>query len=154
MSHNITKHASNPSYTPLFATVKILDIGLTTTYFFVIGLLAAKICDRISFLINDETNIDWETYSFIPYTLNIIGHLFFIGIIAYILRNIIGFIPYPLDGIAGFQHKRLKELNGGAVLLFTIFLFQKNLVSKLHIYAKRFLGLSTSSEVEIDVALE
>jgi hypothetical protein len=145
---------SDPPYTLLFAGVKILDIGLTTAYFFIVGLVAAKVCDYIiTFLFGDDSKNNWNTYPLIPFTLNIVGHLFFIGIVAYVLRNLIHLIPYPFDGVAGFQHDRLKELNGGAVLLFMIFLFQTNLVHKMHAYAERFIGLPTT-EAEVDNALE
>jgi hypothetical protein len=146
---------ADPPYTALFAGVKILDIGLTTTYFFIVGLAAAKVCDHIAaFLFGNESKIDWETYPLIPFTINVIGHLFFIGVLAYVLRNMVHLIPFPFDGVAGFQHERLKELNGGAVLLFMIFLFQKNLTTKMHAYASRFIGLPAEAKVEIDNALE
>jgi len=32
-------------YTPLFVLVKLLDIGLVTMYFFILGLAAAKTFD-------------------------------------------------------------------------------------------------------------
>jgi len=35
------------AYTPLFVAVKLLDIGLVTVYFFILGLAAAKTFDGI-----------------------------------------------------------------------------------------------------------
>ena len=82
-------------------------------------------------------------------------NFFFIAIIAYLLRNVVGMIPYPLDGVAGFQHHRLKELGGGAVLLFMIFIFQTDLTKKVRIYADRVLGITnTAPEVEVHLELD
>jgi uncharacterized membrane protein len=142
---------SDPPYTPAFVTVKLMDIGITYTYFFVIGLLVAKVFDYIYSDILDESKTDWKTYPISLFTLNILFHFFLIGVTVYLIRNVVGAIPYPLDGMAGYQHYRLKELGGGAVLVFMIFLFQKNLTDKIKIYAERVIGVTEtakSSEIE------
>jgi hypothetical protein len=45
-----------------------------------------------------------------------------------------------LEGVAGYQHHRLKELGGGAILTFMIFMFQDNLTDKVKIYARRVIN--------------
>jgi hypothetical protein len=41
-------------------------------------------------------------------------------------------IPWPLDGVFGYDHKRVKELNsGGAALVFGIFYAQDNIKDKM-----------------------
>jgi hypothetical protein len=141
-------------YTPAFVAVKLLDIGVTYTYFFVIGLIIAKIFDYIYTNILDERDIKWTTYPISLYTLNIIFHFFLIGVTVYFVRNLVELIPYPLDGVAGFQHRRLKELGGGAVLVFMIFLFQKNLTDKIKIYANRVIGVKSEETSELENEIE
>jgi len=141
-------------YTPAFVAVKLLDIGVTYTYFFVIGLFIAKVFDYVYNNIINEKDIDWKTYPISLFTLNIIFHFFIIGVTIYAIRNLVELIPYPLDGVAGFQHKRLKELGGGAVLAFMIILFQKNLTDKIKIYAKRVVGVSTDESADLDNELD
>ena len=146
-----------PPYTPAFVSVKLIDIGITYTYFFVVGLIIAKVFDYIYSDLLDESKTDWKTYPIGLFTLNILFHFFLIGVAVYLIRNVVGAIPYPLDGMAGYQHHRLKELGGGAVLVFMIFLFQKNLTEKIKIYAKRVIGVTAtaeSSEVETSVEVE
>ena len=143
-----------PPYTPAFVSVKLIDIGITYTYFFVIGLMMAKVFDYFYSVVLDESDTDWKTYPIGRFTLNILFHFFLIGVTVYLIRNIVGMIPYPLDGVAGYQHSRLKELGGGAVLTFMVFLFQKNLTDKVKIYAQRVLGvkhMAQESEVEASV---
>jgi hypothetical protein len=148
------KQISDPPYTPAFVAVKFLDIGLTTTYFFVAGLLAARAYDSIYALFQSKTPTKWEEYPIGLFTLDILANFFFIAIVAYVLRNLVSAIPYPLDGVAGFQHRRLKELGGGAVLLFIIFIFQTDLTEKVRIYADRVLGITnTAKEAEVDIEL-
>lgn len=144
-----------PPYTPAFVVVKLTDIGITYTYFFVIGLIVAKVFDYMYSHVLDESETDWETYPISLFTLNILFHFFLIGVTVYLIRNIVGAIPYPLDGVAGYQHHRLKELGGGAVLIFMIFLFQKNLTDKVKIYAHRVLGVKNAAhESEVEASVE
>jgi hypothetical protein len=131
---------SDPPFTPAFVTVKLIDIGITYTYFFVIGLIMAKIFDYVYFDLLEEKKIDWETYPISLLILNITTHFFLIGVSVYFIRNLVELIPYPLEGVAGYQHNRLKELGGGAVLTFMIFIFQDNLTEKIKVCAHRIMG--------------
>lgn len=135
----------DPPFTPLFLTVKLFDIGLTTTYFFIIGIFAATIFDRIYGKFRKE---DYKRVSNLQLLFEILVHLSLIGIVAYALRNIVQLIPFPLEGVAGFQHHRLKELEGGHVLAIVLFLFQQNLQKKIAFFAKRAFGLKVEARGE------
>jgi hypothetical protein len=103
----------------------------------------------------DESETEWQTYPISLFTLNLLFHFFLIGITVYLIRNVVGMIPYPLDGVAGYQHSRLKELGGGAVLTFMVFLFQKNLTDKVKIYAQRVIGVKNmAQESEVEASVE
>ena len=84
------------AYTPAFVAVKLLDIGLVTIYFFVLGLAAAKGFDAIMGEFKEE-RLDkvpiWRLF------LEIIAQLFALGIIAYVLRNVVKLIPFPGSGL-------------------------------------------------------
>ncbi len=132
---------SDPQYTPLFLGVKLIDIGLVTTYYFIIGIIFAKAFDRVY---GDFEQEDYKKIGNIRLLFDILIHLFFIGVMAYILRNIIGIIPFPLEGVAGYKHERLKELEGGHILALILILFQKNLFSKIKFFAERALNMKIS----------
>ena len=126
-------------FTAAFLSVKLLDIGLTTMYFFVIGLVAAKIFDIVygKFKVEDYKKINKGLLF-----LDILFHMFLVGITAYALRNVIGLIPFPLEGVAGFEHKRLKELSGGTALSLILLFFQDNLRDKVTYFADSVFGIS------------
>ena len=134
------------AYTPLFVFVKLLDIGFVTTYFFIFGLAAAKAFDAVI------GEFDEENFNKVPtwrLFLEIIVQLFFLGIVAYILRNLVKLIPYPLDGVAGFHHERLKELDGGEGMALVLILFQRNLIDKVLYFVKRVLSINSNKNPEI-----
>jgi hypothetical protein len=120
-----------------FLIAKLLDIGLVTVYYFFIGfVLSALIDDALG-----EFNTDnYKNTSTLWIVLEIIVHLFSLGILSYVMRNLIERIPYPLEGYGGFHHIRLKEIQGGIVLSFVLLFFQKNLNDKILYLKKRVLG--------------
>ena len=132
-------------YNPTFVAVKLLDIGLVTIYFFVLGLAAAKAFDAVMGDFNEDNFKDvplWRLF------LEIVAQLFALGIIAYILRNLVRLIPFPLDGVAGFHHLRLKELDGGEVMALVLILFQRNLIDKVLYFVKRVLAIHVPAKAE------
>lgn len=130
--------ANDPPFTPLFLTVKLIDIGLVTTYYFIIGIVFAKLFDYFYGTFDED---DYKHISNIQLLGEILLHLFALGVVAYILRNIIQMIPFPLEGVAGFKHERLKELEGGHILAIVLILFQRNLFDKLKFFADRAFGI-------------
>ena len=134
---------SDPPFSPAFLAVKIADIGLVTMYYFVFGILFAKLFDGFYGKFRKD---EYDGKNGVIIFFEIIIHLFLIGLVAYGLRNVVQVIPYPLDGVAGFQHRRLKELDGGYVLAVVLVLFQKNLLHKISYFSKRFLNLETNVE--------
>ena len=54
-----------------------------------------------------------------------------IAIMAYIIKNVVELIPFPLDGYYGFDHKRVKELSGGSIFAFALFYYQYGLRVKI-----------------------
>ena len=43
---------------------------------------------------------------------------------AYIIRNIVAIIPFPLDGYFGFKHNQVSEINGGVIISFAVIVLQ------------------------------
>ncbi len=124
------------SYTTAFVINKITAIGYVTTLYFVFGLLLAKIFDTIYGKFKKDAYEKGEK-SLFWLGLEIIFHMFIIAVLLYLLRNIVGLIPYPLDNVGGYEHSRLKELQGPAILSAIIVMFQKNFTDKTAYFVKR-----------------
>ncbi len=130
--------AKQVPFTTTFLAVKIIDIGITTVYFFIIGVLLAKAFDTVFNYWDEE---DYKNRPMWSLFLEIVFHLFCLGVVAYALRNFIERIPFPLDGVAGYNHLRLKELGGGQILPLIMIFFQKNIMYKLSYFVNRLFGL-------------
>ena len=114
--------------------IKLVDIAYITAIYFFIGMGSAKLMDKIYGQYNKE---EYENKSLTNLVLDIILHLSLAGIVIYFARNIVELIPFPLDGVHGFQHKRMKELGSASTFVFAFIFFQNNLQGKLKLlYSK------------------
>jgi hypothetical protein len=114
--------------------VKVLDIGYIASLHFVTAFIVSEAIDRMMGKFN---KVEADKKSVARLFAEIIVHVCFLGIIVYMLRNLVEIIPFPFDGVHGFSHKRLKELSGGVALTFSLFYFQYHLKSKMDYVAKR-----------------
>lgn len=110
-------------------TIKLIDICYLTTIYFLIGISIAKIMDKV---IGEFDKKKEKNKHIIRIIMETILFLSIIGILIYILRNIVERIPFPLDGLYGFNHMKVKEIHGGIILVFSLLYFQKYLRDKLN----------------------
>ena len=106
----------------------MIDIGFITVVYFIVGFTT-------SFVVNKMFNdfLPDNNPSKVLLFLEVCAQLFIIGVLIYIIRNIIELIPFPLNGIYGYHHYMVKELHsGGSALGFGIFFGQINLKDKLN----------------------
>lgn len=113
--------------TNVFLLIKIIDLVFIVTIYFIVAFLASLMIRKIMSSIFPEN----ETNKFLL-ALEIVLSIVLIVVVSYFLRNMIQIIPFPLDGIYGFDHHRVKELQGG-MLTTLLFLFN----GKMFIDAKR-----------------
>lgn len=120
----------------LFRVVKIADIGyITTLYFFVAFFLSIGIDHTLGTF--DPKSADAKSTARL--FAECILHVFAVGVITYIVRNIAELVPSPFDGIAGLIHARVKELGNASVFVFIFLFFQQHLRDKLTYLSKRLL---------------
>ncbi len=103
-------------------------MGYVTMIYFVLGIFLAKICDKCL------GNFDIEKEEKKPLYKSIIEfllYIWFIGVVIYIVRNIIPLIPFPLDGMYGFKHLKVKEVTSGSVFAISFIYFQTHYESKI-----------------------
>lgn len=117
--------------------IKMLDISYLTIIYVTIAITISILIDK---LIGEFDEHEADKKSTFRIILEIYINLSFIAIAAYIIRNLVEVIPFPLDGLYGFDHKRVKELNGGLVFSFALFYYQLNLNKKIkYLFNKRLL---------------
>jgi hypothetical protein len=111
------------------------DIAYVTVLFFSTGYIVAQTLEQIFKLIFGEYTEDSSPYLLYQVVLQVAV----IGMVSYMFRNIIELIPYPLNGVEGYNHLKLKELTGPGLLTFFLMLFSYNLQQKIVIVRTRNL---------------
>lgn len=113
-----------------FRVVKILDIGYTTFIYFMLAIIIASVMDILYGTYDEKAE---KQKSVTRKTLDLVGIIWLNGVIIYIIRNIAGLIPSPFNGLYGFQHSRLKELDSAYVFSFVLIYNQPNLVKRMEL---------------------
>ena len=121
----------------IIRSIKILDIGYVTAIYFILGLILAKICDK---KLGKFDKKKASKKSIFQHMIELILYLWFIGVVIYIIRNLVPLIPFPLEGIYGFKHLKVKELTSATIFSISFMYFQvyyqnkiKYIFSKIHI---------------------
>jgi hypothetical protein len=118
-----------------FLFTKILDIGLVTVYYFLAATLTSILLDSALGPFKEppiKSNKTADLYVIGQLCLEVIMQFFFIGVIIYAMRNVVEHIPFPLEGVGGFQHARLKEIDEAFVFIVVFMFYQKHLENKLY----------------------
>ena len=111
-----------------FRVVKTLDIMYITVLFFAVGFTMSRVFDSVLPKFDEEREKQLPLYISI---LKVIPLLCLTAASIYILRNLVGLIPSPFEGIYGLEHLRIKEYSSSPILTFTIFYYQDNLQDRL-----------------------
>lgn len=114
---------------------KMIDIGFITTIYFIMGAIVANI------ITGYQTNFDSkesDKRTLLKNIFNLILLIWMNGVLIYIARNVIEFIPYPFDNFFGFKHKRVRELGTATAFTFTLLFYQPNLSKRMNYLKNRF----------------
>jgi len=118
----------------IIRSIKILDIGYITVIYFILGLILAKLFDK--YLGKFDKNKE-DKKSILRSILELSLYLWFIGIVIYVVRNIVPLIPFPLNGVYGFDHLRVKEVTSATVFIISFMYFQQYYQDKIkYIFSK------------------
>lgn len=121
-----------------FLCIKIIAIIFYSLIYFIIGFVSSLLLNKyIPITKEEEKDENPENIPILKLLLECILIFSFVSVIFYFLRKIIKHIPYPLQGISGFDKGLLKELNGVALLAPIFMTFQVKFVKKLSIIKKK-----------------
>ena len=116
----------------IIRSIKILDIAYVTFIYGFIALLAATLLDKYIYkYISFQKVAKEEDKNFYILLIEIFICLTINAIAFYFLRNILQFIPFPLEGVYGFTHMRVNEVQSGAIISVVLVWFSKILRGKM-----------------------
>jgi len=126
----------------IIRTIKIIDIGYIAILYFISAYFLGYYLDSFFVYLY---GIKYETKTQFILLLEILSQIIAIGIVTYIVKNLIELIPFPLNGISGFDHQRVKELKSAGFFTVFIVIFQTNFQNKLS-YVKDLLQKHTNMQ--------
>ena len=101
--------------------IKILNIGWASFAYLIIAIVTVY---AIDYLFNYSDKTKEEDHSTPRLILEITFHVWMIGLATYLVRNLFPLIPWPLDGVYGYQHTKVAEVTSAT--LFASFLVYFN----------------------------
>jgi len=123
---------------PNITFIKIIAIAFVTVVYSFGGLLLTAGADR--YLINDfydRTDEDLDKKSTSRHLGETTAILALFGVLAYIGRNVLQLIPFPLEGVYGFKYMNVKEVTSGSLILWILINYSPVLTNKIKIIRKR-----------------
>lgn len=114
---------------------KLIDIGYVTVIYFVLGFACAIVYDKVLGKFDKKAE---EKKSSVTISLEVILHIWTIGVLTYFARNLVPLIPFPLDGVMGFNHLKVKEVTLATVFVLVLISFQEHLREKMKHLLARF----------------
>jgi len=119
--------------------IKILNMGYTNIIYVIPTIFIATLLDKhiysniqIGSIPNDEEKTILSLLSELLIILTI-G-----GITAYVLRNILQKMPFPFEGVYGFNSMKIQEVKTGATIALVLMYFCPVLVNKLKLLQQKF----------------
>jgi hypothetical protein len=109
--------------------IKIFDIGYITTIYFILGIAFSRICDRYFGVFNVKEEKKKPISQSI---LEIILFLWVVAVVIYFVRNIIPLFPFPLEGVYGFEHLKVKEVTSAGMFSLSFFIFNQYYHQKIN----------------------
>jgi hypothetical protein len=114
--------------------IKIIDIAYVAAIYLTLGAVLSITIDRQLGKFYEQEADEKSTAQLYG---EVLLHFASIGILMYIVRNVVEWIPFPLNGVFGYDHMRLNELRHAGLFGVIFFLFQNNLRDKLVYLSKR-----------------
>ncbi len=111
-----------------YYTVKAFSISYIYVIQFLLSFLVALALNKV---FKDFDASEADKKSSINLVIEIMGQLVLVGILSFVIRNIMSLFPYPLDGVYGVETKRIKEFVSAPVIPFILLFFYRNLKDKM-----------------------
>lgn len=120
-------------------SIKIVDIVYISIIYIFLAFYISLFLDKYVYPVffkNDEKTIKAKTHARIIFECGIIAGL--LGIIIYIMRNLVVLLPFPLEGISGYTHLKTNEVRNSTLFTACMILFSLPLQQRYKIITSRF----------------
>jgi hypothetical protein len=114
--------------------IKLLDIGYITVLYFLLALLVSLVIDKA--IVKPDV-YKYENKSTSLLLFEVICQVWLFGVFAYFAHNLVEKIPFPLHGVMGFNHLRVKELASTNIFFVVLLTSQTEFISKVKYLYKR-----------------
>lgn len=128
--------------------IKLADIGWATASYFGLALLTVFCLSRVMGAYDAAKEARKSTVRIV---LEIVLHVWVIGALAYVARNLFQLVPWPLEGVFGYQHLRVKEVSNSAIFVALVVAFDSHLISQVS-ELKRRMGIPPMPAVQAAAA--
>lgn len=125
------------SHDMLMRGIKMIDLGFIASIYFCMAFAVALSMDKVLGMYDQDRASRKSTPRLVAEAL---VHIWVVGIIVYVARNLAELVPFPLDGFHGFQHMRVKELSSASFFTFVLLLYSFNLKDRLFYLYQRLSG--------------
>ena len=108
----------------LMRSIKMVDIVYISIIYVFLAFYISLFLDKYAypmFFTNDEKALKSKSTATLILEMAVIAG--FIGIIIYLVRNLIHLIPFPLDGVSGYVHLRTKEVSQSGLFAACMIIF-------------------------------
>lgn len=129
--------------------IKLLAIFYVSVLYVVFGVYITTLLDEYGFediLVNNHDKSD-GVFKLVFETAIVVG---VIAIFAFMGRNLIQLIPFPLDGVMGFDYSQVKEVAAGNILLVFMFTFSSVLFNKIEILREKLNLYKSNKQFNIE----
>jgi hypothetical protein len=116
-------------------SIKLLDIGYAAAVYFMVALLCVKLLNWRVPADDLERNKKKAT---VTLCLEIVLKVWFIGVLAYVVRNLFELVPWPFQGVYGYDHLKVKEVTNSAIFVAFMVVFDASLQNKVKVIKERF----------------
>lgn len=115
--------------------IKIVDIAYIFSFYALAGFFCSLFINKIFPMYTKEK---YSKYSKGKLIVEICLQFATIGVMVYLIKNLFQLVPFPFDGIYGYKHSIVKEIESALPLIYTILYFQDHLKDKLFTLASKF----------------
>ena len=122
----------------VFRSIKVLDIGWAMMVYFLLAIISVKTLQEVTGPYNQEESEKDQTWKVLG---RVCLRMWVYGVLAYAARNLFQLVPWPLEGVEGYKHLRVKEVLNSAVFISCVLSYDGYLQSEVMLLKKR-LGMA------------